>query len=64
MLNGDIAEVKRIDCQGGTMPIGFRERAEEKEMSDSFLMIITERTRGINRNSFLLKVGKGGNTVM
>ena len=46
------------------MPTGPRERAEEKEMSTGFLMIITERTGGINRNSLLLKIGKGGNTVM
>ena len=64
MLNGDIAEVRRMDSQGWTMPTGPRERTEEKEMSTGFLMIITKRTGGINRNSSLLKIGKGGNTVM
>ena len=64
LLNGNIAEIRRMDCQGGTMPTCSRERTEEKEMSGGFLMLIAEWTGGINRNSSLLKVRKGGNTVM
>lgn len=46
------------------MPTSPRERAEEKEMSVGFLIVITERISGINMYSFVFEVGESRDAVM